>query len=62
MIEVINIRCCRLRDVCRALQETQEIAMLQREKLDMVLANEEEYRELVRISYLVKFGPQVLLC
>uniref|UniRef100_A0A1I7VJR4 UV radiation resistance-associated gene protein-like n=1 Tax=Loa loa TaxID=7209 RepID=A0A1I7VJR4_LOALO len=36
----------KLRDVCRALQETQEIAVLQREKLDVLLANEEEYREL----------------
>ncbi|CAG9536363.1 unnamed protein product [Cercopithifilaria johnstoni] len=36
----------RLRDVCRALQETQEIALLQREKLDVLLANEKECREL----------------
>ncbi|VBB26839.1 unnamed protein product [Acanthocheilonema viteae] len=36
----------RLRDVCRTLQETQEIALLQREKLDILLANEKEYRDL----------------
>ncbi|VDO54827.1 unnamed protein product, partial [Onchocerca flexuosa] len=36
----------RLRDVCRALQETQEKAVLQRKKLDALLANEQEYRDL----------------
>uniref|UniRef100_A0A1I8EKM9 UV radiation resistance-associated gene protein n=1 Tax=Wuchereria bancrofti TaxID=6293 RepID=A0A1I8EKM9_WUCBA len=36
----------RLRDVCRTLQETQEIVALQRRKLDVLLASEEEYREL----------------
>ncbi|KAK6113840.1 hypothetical protein QQG55_53310 [Brugia pahangi] len=36
----------KLRDVCRTLQETQEIVALQRKKLDVLLASEEEYREL----------------
>ncbi|KAM3727482.1 putative UV radiation resistance-associated protein [Dirofilaria immitis] len=36
----------RLRDICRALQKSQEMAMIQREKLDALLADEEDYREL----------------
>uniref|UniRef100_A0A915PLU1 UV radiation resistance-associated gene protein n=1 Tax=Setaria digitata TaxID=48799 RepID=A0A915PLU1_9BILA len=36
----------RLRDVCRALQETQAVAIFQREKLDRLLESEEENRQL----------------
>lgn len=55
---IVKCKCLffRLRDVCRALREMQEIALTQREKLDVLLANEKEHRELVRISYSYEIG------
>ncbi|VDM99538.1 unnamed protein product [Thelazia callipaeda] len=37
---------CRLRDVCRALQETQERVAVQRKEVETILEEEKEFREL----------------
>ncbi|VIO99681.1 Uncharacterized protein BM_BM16937 [Brugia malayi] len=50
----------RLRDVCRTLQETQEIVAFQRKKLDVLLASEEEYRELAERVQCEKVELQAL--